>query len=714
MNRIDLTLREQSDYFTPLKKRRLARSSISNDLTPTSPLTPVAPPLPVVQEPDSESSPLGASRESSDPPPPAPPPAPPPVPAPADPDSAMEWTLDAASRQPRCGPPSAVSPRQWEFAPAPVTDARRLSPVKAEVELPVPEGPGAGSSPLRLDTKSPLRLDVRAASEWRTEPPPPVAEFGRSPAKEDAAAAVRAIGYPPAGSPVKPERASVLCGVGNSRYALAATLPSPAKMDPALPLNMSLTASVSPVKREPASEGGRDPAPYGPNATGSVAPLDSCALSPAAAVLGTRVLTSPVKSELTAPPPPPDVGSPEKQEPAPPPPPPAPPKPPPPVVKRRLSLQDYRQRKKDAPPPPPTAPAPPSSQAPTGEKPTAEAADKTPTETAERTPPAADPGSAETSPRPSPPRSPAPAAAAGPASEPASVTAAAAPAPPAPATGGTDGASPAADPGPVQSPPSPHSPASPASPPSPASSSSLPSPDAAPPKLATVRWNAAPTMLERQRENLTERLRREFGLKVDEQARPALPPPPAPLPPSSPSPPPLPPPVTRARSPVKKRPPTPPLGTARRRTSAREESPPPPPPPPPPAAAPAPGGVRRAAAPAPAPVPPPPPRPVVRRPSRDSPPPPPPPPPPPRPHCRWKGAAARGLYAQAAGGCRLRSCGYRRLGAQAALTVRGWLATRATQRSADVSAAAAAARRAARLPSGSCFRRCVCTRRRPG
>ena len=29
-----------------------------------------------------------------------------------------------------------------------------------------------------------------------------------------------------------------------------------------------------------------------------------------------------------------------------------------------------------------------------------------------------------------------------------------------------------------------------------------------------VKWNAAPTLLERQRENLTARLRREFGLCV--------------------------------------------------------------------------------------------------------------------------------------------------------------------------------------------------------
>lgn len=27
-----------------------------------------------------------------------------------------------------------------------------------------------------------------------------------------------------------------------------------------------------------------------------------------------------------------------------------------------------------------------------------------------------------------------------------------------------------------------------------------------------MRWNSAPTLVERQRENLTERLRREFGL----------------------------------------------------------------------------------------------------------------------------------------------------------------------------------------------------------
>lgn len=31
-------------------------------------------------------------------------------------------------------------------------------------------------------------------------------------------------------------------------------------------------------------------------------------------------------------------------------------------------------------------------------------------------------------------------------------------------------------------------------------------------ELNFMRWNSAPTLVERQRENLTERLRREFGL----------------------------------------------------------------------------------------------------------------------------------------------------------------------------------------------------------
>lgn len=34
---------------------------------------------------------------------------------------------------------------------------------------------------------------------------------------------------------------------------------------------------------------------------------------------------------------------------------------------------------------------------------------------------------------------------------------------------------------------------------------------------AYMRWSSEPTLVERQRENLTERLKREFGLFLDEQ-----------------------------------------------------------------------------------------------------------------------------------------------------------------------------------------------------